>query len=347
MTYRVTIQPAGQQFQAEAHETILDAGLRQGIMLPYGCRGGICGSCAAKVVSGEVAYPQGVPRGLTAQEQAQGKSFLCLAHAHSDVVLHAPRIGTQSDVVAKAMPVRVERMRLLAADVMELTLKLPASEHLRFHAGQYLDILLKNGKRRAFSIASKPSQDQLLELHIRHVPGGEFTGQVFTSMKEKALLRIEAPLGDFYLRDSDRPLILVGGGTGFAPLKSIIEQLLESGMTRPVSLYWGTRAKADLYLDALVQEWVVQQSLLQYVPVLSAAKPEDAWQGRTGWVHAAVATDFPDLSGYDVYLCGPPPMIMAARQAFLAQGLPEEQLFADAFEYGIDTLQALQDGGDA
>lgn len=347
MTYRVTIQPAGHQFPAETNETLLDAGLRNGIMLPYGCRGGVCGSCVAIVTSGEVVYPNGVPQGLFTHEQAQGKTFLCMAAAGSDVVLHMPRVGVEPDIMSKAMPVRVECLRLLADDVMEMTLKLPASEHLRFRAGQYLDILLKNGKRRAFSIASKPSQDQLLELHIRHVPNGEFTGQVFSSMKAKSLLRIEAPLGDFYLRDSERPLILMGGGTGFAPLKSMVEHLLESSLVRPVYLYWGARAKDDLYLDALAREWAAQQPLLHYVPVLSAAQPQDAWQGRTGWVHAAVAADFPDLSGYDVYLCGPPPMIIAARQAFLAQGLPEEQLYADAFEYGVDTLQAMQADGAA
>ena len=346
MTYRVTIQPAGHQFTTEANETLLDAGLRNGIMLPYGCRGGVCGSCVATVTSGEVVYPNGVPQGLFAHEQVQGKTFLCMAAAGSDVVLHMPRVGAEPDIMSKAMPVRVENLRLLADDVMEMTLKLPASEHLRFRAGQYLDILLKNGKRRAFSIASKPSQDQLLELHIRHVPNGEFTGQVFSSMKAKSLLRIEAPLGDFYLRDSERPLIFMGGGTGFAPLKSMVEHLLESGLTRPVYLYWGARAKDDLYLDALAREWAAQQPLLHYVPVLSAAQPQDAWQGRMGWVHATVAADFPDLSGYDVYLCGPPPMIVAARQAFLAQDLPEEQLYADAFEYGVDTLQAMQNAGE-
>ena len=344
MTYRVTIQPAGHQFWAEANETILDAGLRQGVMLPYGCRGGVCGACAATVLSGQVHYPFGEPQGLAPYEEERGKTFLCMAAASGDVVLDAPRVGAEPDIEIKALPVRVERLRKLAADVMEMTLKLPASEHLRFRAGQYLDVLLKNGKRRAFSIASAPSQDQLFELHNRHVPNGEFTGFVFNDMKEKALLRIEAPLGDFYIRDAERPLILVGGGTGFAPLQSMLLQLMGAGLSKPVYLYWGVRAKADLYMDSVVRSWVARHPQLTYVPVLSEAHADDAWQGREGWVHAAVAADFPDLSGYDVYMSGPPPMIVAGRQAFLAQGLPDTQLYSDAFEYGQDTLHAIKAG---
>jgi CDP-4-dehydro-6-deoxyglucose reductase len=344
MTYQVTVQPSGHTFQAQPNETLLEAGLRQGVALPYGCRGGMCGACAATVLSGQVHYPSGEPQGLSADDAQRGKAFLCLAAALSDVEINAPQVGATPDIEVKTLPVRVETMRKLADDVMELTLKLPASERLRFLAGQYVDILLKDGKRRGFSLANAPFDDQLLALHIRHVPGGQFTGQVFSTMQPKALLRIEGPLGSFYIRDSARPVILIGGGTGFAPLKSMLGQMMHQGLQRPVYLYWGARAEADLYMDQAVQAWVDLHPLFTYVPVLSEALPSDHWQGRTGWVHAAVANDFADLAAYDVYLSGPPPMINAAKTVFLAQGLPETQLFYDSFEYSPDTLQAIQAG---
>lgn len=343
MTFKVTVQPAGHTFWAEENEPVLEAGLRQGVALPYGCRGGVCGSCAATVLKGQVHYLDGQPLGLSPVELERGKALLCLAYAQSDLEIDSPQVGLEPDIEIKALPVRVEKMRKLADDVMELTLKLPASERLRFFAGQYIDILLKNGKRRGFSLANAPMDDQFLELHIRHVPGGQFTGFVFSEMKEKALLRIEGPLGSFYLRESERPLILMGGGTGFAPLKGMLEQMMAQGMDKPVHLYWGVRAKADLYMDAVVRSWAARHPQLTYVPVLSEPKTEDNWQGRTGWVHEAVAADFPHLADHDVYLSGPPPMVQAAKAAFLAQGLPEAQLFYDSFEYSPDTLKAMQE----
>jgi CDP-4-dehydro-6-deoxyglucose reductase len=343
MTFKVTVQPSGHTFWAEANEAILEAGLRQGVALPYGCRGGVCGSCGATVLGGQVHYPAGEPQGLSPHEMENDRTLLCMAYALSDVVIDSPHVGTEPDIEIKALPVRVEKLRKLADDVMEMTLKLPASERLRFLAGQYIDILLKDGKRRGFSLANAPTHDQFLELHIRHVPGGQFTSHVFNEMKEKALLRIEGPLGSFYIRESARPLILIGGGTGFAPLKGMLEQMMEQGLDKPVHLYWGVRSKADLYMDSLVRGWVERHPQLSYVPVLSEPQPEDAWQGRTGWVHAAVAADFPDLSAHDVYMSGPPPMITAAKASFLAQGLPEAQLFYDSFEYSPDTLKAMQE----
>ena len=345
MTYRITLHPAGHEFWAEANESILDAGLRQGIMLPYGCRGGVCGSCAATILSGQVHYPFGTAKGLTPSEEVRGKAFLCMAAAASDLTLDLPSVRREAEIEVKTLPVRVETMRKLAPDVMELSLKLPASERLRFFAGQYLDILLKDGTRRGFSIANAPFNDKFLELHIRHIPNGKFTSYVFNEMQAKALLRIEAPLGTFYWHESERPLILMGGGTGFAPLKSMLEQMMEVGLTQPVHLYWGVRAKVDLYMDALIRSWVARQPLLSYVPVLSAPHTDDQWQGRTGYVHTAVASDFPDLSGYEVYMSGPPPMIVAAKPVFLAQGLPDNQLYSDAFEYSADTLNAIKTGG--
>lgn len=339
--YNVTINPAGQQFTVDEGENILEAGLRQGIALPYSCRGGSCGACLTQIEKGVVDYPNGEPLALAPYDMERGKALLCQAVALTDLVINNPQVGVEPDLEVKTLPARVEKLRKLNHDVMELTLKLPATERLRFRAGQYIEIILRDGKRRAFSLANAPYDDQYLELHIRHVPNGHFTSQVFGDMKEKALLRIEGPLGSFYLRDYERPVLLIGGGTGFAPLKSIYEQFKAQTQTRTVKLYWGVRSKADLYMDYLPRDWMSRSPSFTYIPVLSEPTPEDQWQGRTGWVHQAVLDDIPDLAAYDVYLSGPPPMIQAARSAFMARGLPSEQMYSDSFEYGLDTLRAM------
>jgi CDP-4-dehydro-6-deoxyglucose reductase len=314
---------------------VLDAALREkGSVLPYGCRNGTCGSCMGTILSGEVAYPDGRPPGLSESEQAGGKVLLCQARPRSDLVIEAREVKTGGDIAVRMLPCRVEQRELLAPDVMRLFLKLPNNERLQFLAGQYVDILLADGRRRGFSLANPPHADELLELHVRHVPGGVFTDYVFDKMKDKALLRFQGPLGTFFLReDSSRPIILMGGGTGFAPLKGMLEHVFHIELNRPLHLYWGARAKVDLYLDELPRRWAAEHPNFRYTPVLSEPRLEDGWLGRTGWVHEAVAADYPDLSGYDVYMSGPPPMIEVAKPAFAARGLPVEQLFYDSFEF--------------
>ena len=336
MLHHVTLRPSGHQFSAEENESVLDAALREkGYLLPYGCRNGTCGSCMATLLSGEVRYPDGRPAGLSEREQADGKTLLCQAQPCSDLVIEAREVKT-GDIAVKILPCRVEQRELLAPDVMRLYLKLPNTERLQFLAGQYVDILLADGRRRGFSLANPPHADDLLELHIRQVPGGFFTGYVFERMKDKALLRFQGPLGTFFLReDSPRPILFIGGGTGFAPLKGMLEHAFHIGLDRPLHLYWGARAKVDLYLDELPRRWAQERANFRYTPVLSEPRPEDDWTGRAGWVHEAVAADYPDLSGYDVYMSGPPPMIEAAKRAFFAQGLPMEQLFYDSFEFSL------------
>ncbi len=335
MPYHVALRPSGHEFQVAENESVLDAALREkGAVLPYGCRNGTCGSCMGKILAGEIVYPADRPPGLSEREQAEGKALLCQARPQSDLVIEAREIKTGGDIAVKILPCRVERRELLAPDVMRLYLRLPSVERLQFLAGQYVDILLADGRRRSFSLANPPHADDLLELHVRRVPGGFFTDYVFDKMKEKALLRFQGPLGTFFLReDSPRPIILIGGGTGFAPLKGILEHAFHIGLGRPLHLYWGARAKVDLYLDGLPRRWEAEHPNFRYTPVLSEPRPEDGWGGRTGWVHEAVAADYPDLSGYEVYLSGPPPMIRAAKPAFAARGLPEERLYYDSFEF--------------
>ena len=335
MSYQVTLQPSGHQFHVAATESVLDAALREkGSILPYGCRNGTCGSCMATLKAGTVQYPEGRPAALTEADQAAGKVLLCQAQPEADLVIEARELKTSGELPIRLLPCRVERRELLAPDVIRLFLRLPRAERLQFLAGQYIDILLADGRRRGFSLANPPYADAELELHIRHVPGGHFSTYVFEQMKDKALLRFQGPLGSFFLReDSARPIILIGGGTGFAPLKAMLEQAFHVGLTRPLHLYWGVRAKIDLYLDALPRQWLQSYPQFQYTPVLSEPCPEARWTGRTGWVHAAVAADYPDLSSHEVYMSGPPPMIEAAKPVFAAQGLPANRLFFDSFDY--------------
>lgn len=339
MSYQITINPKGNTITAEANETVLEAALRTGHVVPYSCRGGTCGSCLGQVVRGNIQYPNGLPPALSEQEQGQGKALFCQAVPLTDLIIEAREIDAASDMQIRILPCRVIKLEKLADDVMRMYLKLPANEQLQFLAGQYIDFLLRDGRRRSFSLANAPHHE-FLELHVRLVPGGEFTSYIFNAMKEKAILRLQGPLGTFFVRaDSKLPMIMMGGGTGFAPLKGMLETLFHDNDQRPVHLYWGARARADLYLDELVQSWQEKYPHFSYTPVLS--EPDTDWQGRTGFVHTAVAADYPDLSAHEVYMSGPPPMIEAAKTAFADCGLPSDQLFFDSFDYAPDRLAEM------
>jgi CDP-4-dehydro-6-deoxyglucose reductase len=338
MTFLITVQPSGTQFTCEDDETVLSAAIRAGVGLPYGCKNGACGSCKGKVVGGAVTHKPHQARALSEQEKLQGMSLFCCALPEGDVVIEAREIGGSSDYPIRKMPTRVQSITRAAPDVAIVTLQLPANEALAYRAGQYVEFLLKDGKRRAYSIACAPSLERPLELHIRHLAGGLFTEHVFGAMKERDILRFEGPLGTFFLREeSDKPIVLLASGTGFAPVKALVEHLMHLKSTRPVRLYWGGRRPQDLYMDELCQAWTTTMPDFTYVPVVSDALPEDAWTGRTGFVHAAVMQDIPDLSGYQVYACGAPLMVDAARTEYVAQcGLPADEFFADAFTTEAD-----------
>lgn len=335
--FDVALEPQGPAFLAGPDESILDAALRQGVALSYGCRNGACGACRGRVVAGRVHLPEGAGlRGLTEREVRAGWTLLCQARASSDLRIAARADGAGDGV--RTLPARVASRTRLAHDVMELRLQLPPTERLRYRAGQYVDILLRDGRRRAFSLANCPADDALLVLHIRHVPGGTFSGHVFEDLEERSLLRLQGPLGSFYLRtESDCPVVFLAGGTGFAPVKAIIENALLAPLRREMHLYWGVRSERDLYLGDLPRAWARTHSRLHFVPVLSEPEPEPGWSGRTGFVHEAVLADFPDLSGHEVYASGPPPMVTAARELFPEHGLDLERLFFDSFDYAYET----------
>ncbi|MFA5081300.1 MAG: CDP-6-deoxy-delta-3,4-glucoseen reductase [Hydrogenophilaceae bacterium] len=333
MSHQVTIQPSGHQFTVQDGETVLEAALRQDFALPYGCRNGACGACKGKVLAGEVDHGAHQPATLPKEDKAKGLALFCTAKPKTDLVIEAQEIGAAKDIPVKTLPCRVEKMEKLAADVMAVWLKLPSSERLQFLPGQYIDFLLKDGKRRSFSLANAPEEDQLLELHIRHVPGGLFTDQVFGAMKAKDIMRIKGPQGSFFLRESDKPILFLAGGTGFAPIKSILSHVFHHGTERQMVLYWGAKTLADLYQPALPSQWQQEHDNFSFIPVLSEPLPADHWPGRTGLVHQAILDDFADLSGWQVYACGAPPMIEAAKHDFLARGLPEDEFFSDAFSF--------------
>jgi CDP-4-dehydro-6-deoxyglucose reductase, E3 len=338
MAFKITLQPSGHSFDAPPGEVILQAALDAGYNLPYGCRNGACGSCKGKVLAGEVDFGGAEEHVLTTAERAAGMALFCCATPRSDLVLEVKEVGLVKDIPVKIMPCRVQHMEKLADDVMLLTLKLPTNERLQFLAGQYIEFLLKDGKRRAFSLANAPHDDALLELHVRLIPGGSFTDYVFHAMKEKEILRFEGPHGSFFLReDSAKPIIFLAGGTGFAPIKAIVDHALHNKIARPMALYWGARNRIGLYMPDLPAQWAAAHSHIRYVPVLSEPEVADGWSGRTGLVHQAALADLAaagsDLSGYQVYACGAPAMIEAAKKDFVAAGLPEEEFFADVFSF--------------
>jgi CDP-4-dehydro-6-deoxyglucose reductase len=336
--FHITIEPSGREFDVPAGDTVLAAGIAQGINLPYGCKDGACGSCKCKKISGSVTHGVHQSKALSEAEETQGFVLTCCASPLSDVVLESRQVTQEGALAIKKMPTRVTWLQKVSDDVMVIKLQMPANDVFAFHAGQYIEFLLQGGVRRSYSMANAPHLiNQGLELHIRHMPGGKFTDHVFGAMKERDILRIEGPYGSFYLReDSAKPIVLLASGTGFAPIKAIIEHLQFKGSKRAATLYWGGRRPADLYLEEWVKTKLAEMPNLRYVPVVSNALTEDKWQGRTGFVHRAVLQDLPDLSGHQVYACGAPVVVDSARTDYLAAGLPDDEFYADAFTSEAD-----------
>jgi CDP-4-dehydro-6-deoxyglucose reductase, E3 len=334
---QITLQPGAHSFECASDESILSAALRSGFLIPYGCKNGACGSCKGMLLGGSVRYGHYQPTTLTEIERAQGKTLFCVAHPETDLAIEARDVRKTGDIVVKTMPCRIEHLDRVSDDAMIVRVKLPSNERLLFRAGQYVQFVLKDGSRRSFSMANAPHDDALIELHIRHTPGGLFTDRLFgitQPIKVRDILRLEGPHGSFFLRDeSEKPIVFLASGTGFAPIKSVIEHMIYTGNRRKAVLYWGGRRPKDLYLDHLAKSWAEKYpEQFRYVPVVSEARVEDAWNGRVGFVHRAVMEDLPDLSQHQVYACGAPIVIDSARADFTTKcGLPENEFFADSF----------------
>ena len=348
MQYQVELKKSGRTFTVDEDETVLEAAIRQGIQLPYGCKNGACGSCKGKVLEGRIEHGDHSQSALSTLDETAGATLLCCAHPKSNVLIDVREIQGGGDIPVRKVPCRIQTIAYPSNDVAILQLQLPASERFQFLAGQYLEFLLKDNKRRAYSIASAPHQEGPIELHIRHLPGGQFTDPLFgqgadgKAIKEKDILRFEGPQGSFFLReDTQKPIIFLASGTGFAPIKSILLHMREKKIDREVYFYWGGRRPKDLYMDTLCQEFASTLPRFHYIPVISDALPEDHWVGRTGFVHHAVMADFPDLSPFQVYACGAPIVIQSAQTDFVEQcGLPEDEFYADSFTSEADLAHA-------
>lgn len=340
--HQVTLSPSGVQFAVSPDETVLAAALRNGQVLPHSCKNGRCAACKARILEGYFEPGDCDDNALTAEERAQGKALLCQAKPLSDLVVEARTLAAAANLRVRKLPCRVHRIHRAADDVAIVRLKLPAGERLQLLAGQYVDFLLKDGSRRSFSVANLPDDDEgLIELHIRRVPSGAFTEHVFTVMKERDILRIDGPHGTFFLREeSEKPVVFVASGTGFAPIKAVLEKAFKNDVARPMTLYWGGRRPKDLYMNELAVGWATEHARFKYVPVVSEPLREDGWVGRTGFVHHAVMHDIADLSGHEVYACGVPVMVDSARRDFVRScRLPESEFYADSFNTQADLMR--------
>jgi len=341
---RVSLSKSDGSFSATPEMSVLDAALEAGLNLPHSCKGGNCGACRTRLLQGEIRYPNGPPLGLSDAEAKEGFILLCQARACTDLIIENIEVTTPDEALIKRLPGRIERMERLSHDVMGVYLRLPAAEPFHFEPGQYIDIMLSGGRRRSFSIASPPHDSRLLELHVRRVNGGELSERLFAEDAGRPLLSIEGPLGRFVYRgESSAPMLLVGGGTGFAPLKSILRHVIENRLPRDMLLYWGVRTEADLYAQQEIEDFVLRanalpgQATLRYHAVLSEGGPD--WSGRRGWVHEAVLEDGVDLAARDIYASGPPAMIEAVRREFALRGADPARLYFDSFDYAPDALE--------
>jgi len=333
--FTVLNQVSGKSFQSNGEVSVLDGALSHGLNFPYGCQNGFCGKCKAVILNGEIEYDGEIPSAITEEEVEANMALLCQCKAKSDLYIAVDELDALANIEVRSIPCRVEEINHLNHDVIQIILKIPGAQSLQYLAGQYLDLEHSDFEPRAFSIANAPVNSNLIELHVRLVEDGKFTNYIFNSLAAKTILRIEGPKGGFFLREeSEGPIIMIAGGTGFGPIKAIIEHLIAINAERVVYLYWGVRDEKDIY-SKLASEWAEKSPKIQFVPVLSEAS--GVWQGERGYVHESVMRDFEDLSDYEVYVCGPPVMVKAAAKGCLEQGLSKKKFFSDAFEYAFES----------
>jgi len=336
MSWNVKINKSGHEFQVEDGESVLTAALRQDIGLPYGCRNGMCGSCRATLLQGEIDYGDNVPSVLSVDEVSEHDVILCQARPKSDLLIEADELQVVAGMQPRIMPCRVTRIDKLTDYVVALNLKLPQSQELKYLAGQYIDILLSGGKRRSYSLAHAPGTAEDLELHVGYVKDGLFTSHVFNEMKERELLRFNGPLGSFFIRgEIEEPIILVAGGTGYAPIQAMIEQWIRDDDSREVYFYMGARSRRDLYMHQQCLDWEKANERFHYTPVLSEPSEEDNWDGATGWIQDQVLKDFKTLGNVQLYSAGPPPMVHALKKTLVKAGLKPHRMFYDSFEHAL------------
>lgn len=333
MSFTITNAQTGSSFEAKSDESILDAALKANLVFPYGCRSGVCGACKCKILQGEIEYGTHEDFALSDEEKENGLGLICCAKATTDVVIDCKEISAEKQVKIKMLPCRVGQMQTLSDDVMQMFLQLPKTQSFDFINGQYIDIILKDGQRRSFSIANSAAQAKFegLELHVRLIPDGQFTPRIFSSMRERDLLRFEGPFGTYILQsDASSPIIMIATGTGFAPIKALVQQCLSENPEQSIHLFWGGRLAKDLYMHELANQWQQDYPNFTYTPVLSR---DDNWQGAKGHVQDAVLAKYTDLSGFDVYASGSPAMIDSVRDQLGQHGMQSDRFYFDSFEF--------------
>jgi CDP-4-dehydro-6-deoxyglucose reductase len=330
-TFVVKFEPSNVELPSDGESTVLDTALAAGFFPKHSCRRGDCRACETRVVSGTVRYATGViPDGLKSDH-----CLTCLAIPTADVALDAPEVASVPGRRIVKVGARVTSVDRVSEDVAVVRVQTPTGGEFKFDPGQYLDVVLRDGARRSYSMANAPTEDGQVEWHIRAMPAGSFSQHVYQNLKARDLLRIEGPFGSFTLRDTAAPLIFLASGTGYAPIASMMRAHGESLAKRGATFYWGGRREEDLYAMEEATAWADSAAGFKFVPVLSDSDVD--WQGRTGFVHEAVQKDHPDLSGFEVYACGNPLMIDAARHTFRTEcGLVENNFFSDSFVTAVD-----------
>lgn len=320
MKYTIELQPSGVSFSANAQDTVLNAALSDKKFLEHSCRKGDCGLCTAVVLSGEVKNELG-------NTVSSGKVLTCSSYPQSDLVLQANYFPELAEIECQTFPCKVVSLVFNTHDLVTLTLRLPPTAQFKYLPGQYIDLIYQ-GVRRSYSVANAQSVSLGVELHIRLLPEGEFSQLLSSGCEVGTLMRIEGPKGTFFVRKAANPLLFIAGGTGFAPIKAMVEELLHNNTDRMIYVYWGMANAASFYSDCPTQ-WLKQYDKLHYVPVVS--EKDTSWNGRKGFVHAAVLEDFTHLNDFHVYACGSPLMINSAKETFIAKGLDESHFYADIF----------------
>lgn len=320
MNYEIEIQPARVKYKASVDDTLLSAALANKFCLEHSCRSGECGLCSATIVSGTVKNEFG-------DLVTEGNVLTCCSYPQSDITLLAKFLPELSDIECKTLPCKLVSKSLVNHDILILTLRFPPKTNFKYLAGQYIDLIYQ-GLRRSYSIANAQSSLEGLELHIRLIADGQFSQVLIRDCNENQLMRIEGPKGTFFVREATNPIIFLAGGTGFAPVKAMMENLLHNKVNREIYIYWGM-AHSDGFYTKIADDWAREYSHISYVSVVSA--DDKCWQGRRGFVHQVVLDDFSDLSKYHVYACGSPLMISSAKDAFISRGLNSEHFYADIF----------------
>lgn len=320
MNYDVKIQPGDLSYIASKEDTILDAALANKLFLEHSCKKGDCGLCTVTLLSGSVKSKQGC---IT----SQGEILACSSYPVSDLSIRANFYPDLAEIQCVTLPCKIVSQIFLAPDILILTLRYPSTIKFDYLPGQYIDLIYK-GVRRSYSIANTQTDSAGIELHIRLIPNGEFSQLLRHESGIGQMVRIEGPKGTFFVRKSSSPIIFLAGGTGFAPIKAMVELLLETKEDRNIYIYWCV-ANSESFYTSLPYSWAEKYNNIRYIPVVSGEDKE--WNGRKGPVYQVIVNDFHELSKCHVYACGSPDMINNAKKMFISSGLDPLNFYADIF----------------